>query len=40
MIGEVYSVPHHPFIIKHSDENKRYVVTCRRGYPWTVHARK
>jgi hypothetical protein len=31
---------HHPFMIKHSDENKRYIVTYRRGCSWTVHARK
>jgi hypothetical protein len=30
---------HHPFMVKHSDENKHYVVTCHRGCPWTVHAR-
>jgi hypothetical protein len=36
-----YVVFHHcPFMVKHSDENKRYVVTCRRGCPWTIHARK
>jgi hypothetical protein len=36
-----YVVFHHRlFIVKHSDENKRYVVTCHRGYPWTVRARK
>jgi hypothetical protein len=29
-----------PFIIKHLDENKRYVLTCRRGCPWTARARK
>jgi hypothetical protein len=29
-----YIVFHHcPFMVKHSDENKRYVVTCRRGCP-------
>jgi hypothetical protein len=36
-----YAVFHHrPFIVKHSDENKCYVLTYRRGCPWTVHARK
>jgi hypothetical protein len=36
-----YVVFHHcPFMVKHSDENRRYVLTCRRGCPWTVHARK
>jgi hypothetical protein len=36
-----YAVFHHRlFMVKHSDENKRYIVTCRRGYPWTVRARK
>jgi hypothetical protein len=31
---------HHPFMVKHSNENKRYVLTCRRGCPWTIHSRK
>jgi hypothetical protein len=31
---------HCPFMVKRSDENKRYVLTCHRGCPWTVHARK
>jgi hypothetical protein len=31
---------HHLFMIKHSDENKRYVVTCRRGCHWIDRARK
>jgi hypothetical protein len=31
---------HHPFMVKHSDENKCYVLTYHRGCPWTVHARK
>jgi hypothetical protein len=31
---------HHPCMVKHSDENKRYVVTCRCGCPWIVRARK
>jgi hypothetical protein len=31
---------HRPFMVKHLDENKRYIVTCRRGYPWTVCIRK
>jgi hypothetical protein len=31
---------HHPFMVKHSDENKRYIITCCRGCPWTVRARK
>jgi hypothetical protein len=36
-----YVVFHHrPFMVKHSDENKRYVVTCRRGCPGIVHATK
>jgi hypothetical protein len=36
-----YVVFHHcPFIVKHLDENKRYVVICHRGCPWRVHARK
>jgi hypothetical protein len=36
-----YVVFHHrPFMVKHSDENKCYVITCRCGCPWTVHARK
>jgi hypothetical protein len=32
--------PHHSFMVKHSDENKRHVVIYRRGCPWTVRARK
>jgi hypothetical protein len=36
-----YAVFHHRlFMVKHSDENKRYIITYRRGCPWTVHARK
>jgi hypothetical protein len=36
-----YAVFHHrPFIIKHSDENKHYVLACHHGCPWMVHARK
>jgi hypothetical protein len=36
-----YAVFHHrPFMVKHLDENKRYILTCRRGCPWTVHTRK
>jgi hypothetical protein len=36
-----YAVFHHRlFMVKHSDENKRYAITYRRGCPWTVHARK
>jgi hypothetical protein len=31
---------HHPFMVKHSDENKRYVITCRCGCRWTVCTRK
>jgi hypothetical protein len=31
---------HRPFMVKHSDESKRYILTCRHGCPWTVHARK
>jgi hypothetical protein len=31
---------HHPFIVKHSDENKRYVLTCRHGCRWIVRATK
>jgi hypothetical protein len=31
---------HRPFMVKHSDENKRYVLTCRRHCPWTVRSRK
>jgi hypothetical protein len=31
-----YAVFHHyPFIVKHLDENKRYIVICHRDYPWT-----
>jgi hypothetical protein len=36
-----YEVFHHrPFMVKHSDENKHYVLTCCHGCPWIVHARK
>jgi hypothetical protein len=29
-----YAVFHHrPFMVKHLDENKRYFLTCRHGYP-------
>jgi hypothetical protein len=31
---------HRLFMVKHSDENKLYVMTCRRGCPGIVHARK
>jgi hypothetical protein len=31
---------HRSFMVKHSNENKRYVLTCRRDCPLTVHARK
>jgi hypothetical protein len=31
---------HHLFMVKHSDENKHYIVTSCRGCPWIVHARK
>jgi hypothetical protein len=31
---------HHTFMVKHSDENKRYIITFLRGCPWTVRARK
>jgi hypothetical protein len=36
-----YAVFHlRPFMVKHSDENKRYVLTCHHGCPWAVHSRK
>jgi hypothetical protein len=31
---------HRPFMVKHSDENKRYMLTYHRGCPWTIHSRK
>jgi hypothetical protein len=31
---------HHPFMIKHLNENKRYVLTCHRGCPWIIRTRK
>jgi hypothetical protein len=31
---------HHPFMVKHSDENKRYVLTCHRGCHWSICTRK
>jgi hypothetical protein len=36
----LYLRPWRSFIIKHSDENKCYIVICCRGCPWIVHARK
>jgi hypothetical protein len=36
-----YAVFHHrPFNVKHSNENKCYVIICHHGCPWTFHARK
>jgi hypothetical protein len=36
-----YAVFHHrPFMVKHSNENKHYIITCYHGCTWTVHARK
>jgi hypothetical protein len=36
-----YTMFHHrPFMVKQSDENKRYVITCHRGCTWAVHDRK
>jgi hypothetical protein len=30
-----YAVFHHrPFMVKHSDENRRYILTCYCGCPW------
>jgi hypothetical protein len=31
---------HRLFIVKHSNENTRYIITSHRGCPWTIHARK
>jgi hypothetical protein len=31
---------HHPFMIKHLNENKRYVLTCHHGCPWIIRTRK
>jgi hypothetical protein len=31
---------HHPFMVKQSDENKRYIITCHHGCPWKICARK
>jgi hypothetical protein len=31
---------HHPFIVKHSNENKCYIVICVHRCPWTVCAKK
>jgi hypothetical protein len=39
-LAEYVMFYHHLFMVKHSDENKQYVLTCRHGCPWTVHARK
>jgi hypothetical protein len=36
-----YAVFHHClFLVKHSNGNKCYVITCHRGCTWTIHARK
>jgi hypothetical protein len=36
-----YTVFHQrPFIVTNLDESKRYIVICRCGCPWTVHARR
>jgi hypothetical protein len=36
-----YAVFHYrSFMVKHSDENKRYIITYHRGCPWIVHDRK
>jgi hypothetical protein len=31
---------HRPFMVKHSNENKCYILTYRHGCPWTVYAMK
>jgi hypothetical protein len=31
---------HRPFIVKHLNKNKRYIVTFHHGCPWIVCARK
>jgi hypothetical protein len=40
LLAEYVVFHNHPFMIKHSDENKHYVLTYHHGYPWTVCARK
>jgi hypothetical protein len=36
-----YTVFHHcPFVVRHSDENRHYVLTCHCGCPWIVQTRK
>jgi hypothetical protein len=36
-----YIVFHHrPFMVKHSDENKHYILTYHHGCSWIVRARK
>jgi hypothetical protein len=39
-LAEYAMFHHHLFMVKHLDENKHYIITCRRGCPRTVHARK
>jgi hypothetical protein len=39
-LAEYAMFHHHSFLVKHLDENKLYVITCRRDCPWTVCARK
>jgi hypothetical protein len=39
-LAEYAMFHHHPFMVKHSNEDKHYVITYHRGCPWTVHARK
>jgi hypothetical protein len=37
---EYVTFHHRPFVIKHSDENKCYVIICQRCCHWTIRARK
>jgi hypothetical protein len=32
-LAEYAVLYHRPFMVKHSDENRHYVLTCRRGCP-------
>jgi hypothetical protein len=40
LLAEYAVFNHHPFMVKHSDESKCYILTSHHGCPWTVHARK
>jgi hypothetical protein len=39
-LAEYVVFHHHLFMVKYSDENKRYIIICHSGCPWIVRARK